>query len=80
MTVIFGIAGIPNYFTTDPAVVPDSRHLAEGDYVRLPDGRVYKLVSDYPTKFTSVPEEEIPSGVEILRAREYDSVSGRLLK
>lgn len=79
MTVIFGIADDPNFYTTDPEVVPGSRQIQEGDYVRLPNDKVYKLESDYPTVFVLVPEVEIPFAVQVLEAKAYDPVIGKLL-
>lgn len=80
MTVIFGIKDVDGWFTTDPEVAPNSRHIQKGDYVRLPDDRVYKLESDHPTVFVLVPELEVPFGVQVLEARAYDAVNGRLIE
>lgn len=81
MTVVFGITGeMDSMFTTDPEVVPGSRHIQKGDYVRLPNDRVYKLESDHPTVFVLVPELEVPFGVYVLEARAYDAVNGRLIE
>ncbi len=81
MTVVFGIKGeFESSFTTDPSVVPGSRHIMKGDYVRLPNDRVYKLVSDHPTEFVLVDELEIPSLVVVLEAKAYDAVNGKVIE
>lgn len=80
MPVIFEIQGINNWFTTDPEVVPSSRQVQKGDYVRLPDDRVYRLVTDYPTVFVLVPESEVPSAVYLLEAKAYDAVNGKVIE
>ncbi len=72
MTVIFRIEGDLDWHTTDPEVVPCSRHIVEGDYVQLPDGRVFFLKKDYPPEFVEVSLDQIPSGVSLLQAQKYN--------
>lgn len=72
MTVVFQIKDVDGWYTTDPEVVPHSHHIKKGDYVKLPNGRVFQLEMDYPTKFTEVSLDRVPAGVKVLNAQEYD--------
>ena len=45
----------------------DREYLKDGDYFRLPDGRVFQLVKYSPkTEIEPVEEKDIPNGVEIV--------------
>ena len=71
--IVFYIAVTGRYFTTDPERVPDSRNIEVGDYIRIPDGRIFFVKSLFPTKFVEVNEDDVPPGVNPLNAQYEDA-------
>ncbi len=69
---MFGIKGLPGWYSTDPEVVPGGRELKDGDYFRLPTGKVFKKVVLYPIEYRLVKAIDVPSGTELVPAERVD--------
>jgi len=79
MTVVFGIKGEDGWFTADPELTVETRQIKMGDYIRLPNGKVYLYDFGDFASFILIEEGKVPPDTHVFEAKSYDVVAGCLI-